>query len=548
MIRSAFWSRLVFVLLVTCYVLLVNVSPASAQSYTAPNTEPNVPKNLSTLTQGVFIEVINALNCQLSGYSPSSSNQKCLGVNPKTGQIGFVENGGGMIGITTKMIAVLYTPPAHFSEYTQYLASNFGIVKPAFAAGPGFGFQSISPFMNIWKAFRNIVYMLFLIVFVVIGMAIMLRIHIDARTVMSIENQIPKIIIGILMVTFSFPIVGMFIDVMWLGTYVTINVLASVDPEITRGNAENPTISSQLYTSPIGFANEALKARAPNGDRNVNGIMGAVFDGAGSVKDIFQKLFTPETMRNSFLVNPTNTSNEAQCRWNPGCIFKQSASNAIGDIISAVFAWLIGYIIGILMILVFTIAILVALFRLWISLLQAYIYLLLDIVLAPFWILASLFPGSPLTIGTWIRDIMANLSAFMVSITFILLGKVFMNALATQPATAPFPVPLIGNPGEPNTLSALLGIGIILLTPTVVQMMRDVFKAPKFEYTKAIGQSLSAGTGFAGNVGSGIGTRWFKKDYKGSGIGLISSRLNPGATGRGAWAKNLGAWVLGTHK
>ena len=86
MIRSAFWSRFVLPLLVAFLLSLTSVTQASAQSFTSPNTESNVPKNLSTLTQSVFIEVVSALNCQLSGYSPSSSNQKCLGVNPKTGQ------------------------------------------------------------------------------------------------------------------------------------------------------------------------------------------------------------------------------------------------------------------------------------------------------------------------------------------------------------------------------------------------------------------------------------------------------------------------------
>src|SRR3990167_10044976 len=195
------------------------ITPTQTKSAAvAANTNPDVPNNLHNWTQNVMIEVMSALTCQLAGVDPVNPKQSCLGADQATGKIGFLPSPqeGGAIGFMGNMITMLYTPPLHTIDYIQNLAQNFGITKPAFArladyedtpgtpadTGPtvdfGTGFYAISPLMNIWTAFRNIAYMLFVLVFVIIGVAIMLRIRIDPRTVMTIQNQIPKLIIGIL--------------------------------------------------------------------------------------------------------------------------------------------------------------------------------------------------------------------------------------------------------------------------------------------------------------------------------------------------------------
>jgi len=55
-------------------------------------------------------------------------------------------------------------------------------------------------------------------------------------------------------------------------------------------------------------------------------------------------------------------------------------------------------------------------FKLWFELLKAYIYILIDVVLAPFWIMGSLIPGSPMNVSGWLKDLAANLLAFPVTI------------------------------------------------------------------------------------------------------------------------------------
>ena len=248
-----------------------NVPTKEQNPYTQPNINPDVPKNLHTYTQNVIIEIMSAVTCQLTGIDPVNQNQQCLGVDQKTGKIGFVDpstssGGGGAIGVMSHMISVLYTPPIHTGDYFNHLAQNFGIAKPTYAEETGF--NGLKPILGVWTAFRNIVYLIFTIVFVVIGLLIMFRVKIDPRTVMTIQNQIPKIIVGIVLVTFSYAIAGFLIDMMYASIYFIGNVMTSTSkqsPAVVTGlvQSDNP-FSAANQT--VGLKDVAWKPAETAGD------------------------------------------------------------------------------------------------------------------------------------------------------------------------------------------------------------------------------------------------------------------------------------------
>lgn len=92
----------------------------------------------------------------------------------------------------------------------------------------------------------------------------------------------------------------------------------------------------------------------------------------------------------------------------------------------------------------------------------------------------------------------ANLSVFPVTITMFLLGSVFMQAFGSGKTPDQFVPPLIGNTGSTNTIGSIIGLGVILMTPLVVQIMKDTLKAPQFKYTAGIGQALGVAPGIIG--------------------------------------------------
>ena len=477
-----------------------------------------------------MIEVTSAMMCQITGIDPTNPNEKCLGVDPKTNKIGFVENGGGAIGLVNHMIVLTYTPPLHTGDYFSYLAQNFGIVKPAYAQITGSGFDGIKPLLGLWTAFRNFVYLLFVAVFVIIGFAIMLRVKIDPRTVMSISNQLPHIIIGILLVTFSFAISGLLIDIMWASIYVTYGAFASANVTGVNVSELNPTsMAGKNAFDAFGGVGNAISISYNLADSTKNVIRNLIgLDSQlGNYKDdtgLFEKAIkngggilgiTPSMVSGAspgaFLINWAVTT----VSFFTAISYAAKVAQIVGTWTIAGFSIPIGtgtsiisglaiyetmqttlrYLIPLLIpfIIIFT-ALLFALFRIWFQLIQAYISILIDVVLAPFWIVGGLLPGSPISFSLWLRDMFANLSVFPVTIGMFLLGKVFIDVF-TAPGAGPFVPPLIGNFGDTKLFGAVIGLGIILLTPQVANMMRDLIKSPQFKYTAAIGQAVGVGTG-----------------------------------------------------
>jgi hypothetical protein len=483
-------------------------------SYTAPNTNPDVPNNLHTWTQSVMIEVSSALTCQLIGIDSTNPSGKCLGVDSKTNKIGFVTNGGGAVRVMGSLMGMLYTPPFHSGDYFSYLAQNFGLTKHAYAQSYGIGFTGLHPILNIWTAFRNIVYLLFVLVFVVIGIAIMLRVKIDPRTVMTIQNQIPKIIIGILLVTFSFAIAGFLIDLMYVFIYLFYGIFSSIpgsnlqelSPIALQGKTAIGVVSglSNQGWGVFGFADNIARPISSMFAQLIHLNQDVIrnITVSGTVGDIIG-LFNNTTSLFDFGVDVISILSAFQfgaqaATMAPTFLGTTSAPVVGGIAFLGAYAFIetslrnvVPYAIPFLVILI---AVIATLFRLWIVLLLAYVNFLIDVAMAPFWIVSGILPGGEkIGFQAWIRDMVANLAVFPVTLAMLMLGKLFVDGFGpTQ--TTDFVPPLIGNPGSQNMIGSLLGVGIILITPEVLKMTKAAFKAPKFDIAP-IGKMLGVGAG-----------------------------------------------------
>lgn len=498
-------------------------------NYAAPNTTADVPKNLHTYTQNVMIETMAALACQIAGVDPTQPDGRCLGVDPKTGKIGYVENDGGAIGFMSNAITMLYTPPAHTAEYVQHMASNFGLTKNSYARfwdfealddgssksvdsdSSGSGFEGLRPLIGIWEAFRNIAYLLFVLVFVVIGVAVMLRIKIDPRTVMTIQNQIPKIIIGLILVTFSFAIAGFLIDIMWVVLYMSYSVF-----------------NSMAGVDVAGFNPINLAGKSPLGAvGGFGGIGDLAYDGSGAIKGIITEMFNNPIgntiggilggllggaggtglggiigaigggIVGTFVAPGAGTVGGAAMGGQIGAIAGGLIGAGLGLASGSSTLGLIG---GIIAFLILMVALLWALIRVWFTLLMAYIAILLGVVFAPFWIVGSLIPGSKISFIGWLRSMAGNLAAFPATLVMFLLGRAFLDAFSSSPKKL-FVPPFIGNPGDGDAFGALIGLGIILTIPNVVKMMKNAFGAGQSNEPSPIGAALGVGGGVVGIPG-----------------------------------------------
>jgi len=525
------WPRLI-ISIVLCAVFFIlflssrtyaQVGSSQSSNFITPNTAENVPPNLHNWVQTLMIDTMSALSCQLSGIDPTNPNAECLGVDQKTGKIGYVENGGGLVGVLSYGIASFYNLPVGSSDYTKYLAQNFSIIKPSFAQTPNAcsdedpGICGLRPFVKIWAAARDIVYMLFVLIFIVIGLAIMFRVHIDPRTVMTIQNQIPKLITGIILVTFSFAIAGLLIDVMYIVSYLFYNVLFNVGQNFAGTNSVNLGNLNPLFLQ----NQNPLSAMNSNGalfTDTAGGIAGALADvvrqfigihgtsliiGSDPISGLSRLLSNPLDPNVSVVdriidlvsfgaatgataqavtIIPTNFQLFGFGSDAAKLVIAPLAFTAFFTLIENVLRnWLPFFLVYIIVL----IALIFVLVRLWFTLLMAYINILIDVIFAPFWLLAGLIPGGKAGFGFWLKDIISNLAAFPVAIGMLLLGQIFSNAINVFVDTpgAVFIPPLIGIPStQTGTLGGIVAIGFIFMTPQVLTMVKKAIGAPEIDF------------------------------------------------------------------
>lgn len=526
-----------FFSVIAAFILLFSFAkPTLAQQTTTP------PNNLHNYTQKAMIEVMSAMICQLVGVDVASPGQPCLGIGPD-GKIGYAQNNRGAIGAMGNLISGTFLIPVHSSTYMAYEASKFGFAKSAYAqqlncnnsAPNGIGFCGLQPVLSLFTLFRNMAYILFVFIFVIVGVAIMLRVRIDPRTVMTVQNQIPKLIVGLVMITFAYAIAGFLIDLMWIAVYFVINTL-SPDPA---------TIGQLATHDPLSFVGGLFDINS--GGISGGGIGNIAGAAANSINSLISALATS-------LLGAGKTCSIAPWDW--------------GNCVVDGFASFLGWIFGVLAFLIFIVAIFVQLFKLWFALLKCFINVLLGVVLAPFWILAGLLPGASPSVGWsgWIRNLAGNLAPFPAILFLFLIGRTIVAGFS-NPTASPgsggtlttFNPPLLGNiTGTGGSSSdaqqvaamygALIALGFILSAPSIVEQVRKAFGAG------ALGGGLGGtGTGGAvlGAIGGAIGARIYYRDprtgeTRGPGANFVrnsqqylgQTRIGRGTTAPFRWVGN----------
>ncbi|MEA3355338.1 MAG: hypothetical protein U9Q63_02560 [Patescibacteria group bacterium] len=130
---------------------------------------------------------------------------------------GAIHLAGGLIS------QIITQPPSSSVEYLADLGSKIGLAKPAYAQGTGY--QGLSGVLETWKIFRNISYAFFVIIFMVVGFMVMFRAKLNPQTIVSLQLALPKLIVTLLLITFSYAIAGFVIDMVYLLTFLVANVL-----------------------------------------------------------------------------------------------------------------------------------------------------------------------------------------------------------------------------------------------------------------------------------------------------------------------------------
>lgn len=352
----------------------------------------------------------------------------------------------GAIGLSGQMAANLYKQPP--VSGVEYFASQFRKLNPvqdAYAQSGGIGYNALQPVQKIWTAFRNISYVGFVIVFVIIGFMVMFRSKISPQAVATIQDSLPRIVVALILVTFSYAIAGLMIDVMFLILNIAINAL----------------VQAQL----IDLERSQYVFR--------DNVFSVVW---GSWKDSFGAVYGAlRTLINDAIDLPLG--------------------------FDSVLSWAGGGIAG----LVVGIALLFIMFRIFLMLLMAYIMIIILTIAAPFYFLIQALPGNN-GARDWFKNMASNVAVFpTVALMFIFAGMLGgINKLGGIGGGAIDPgkvgqFPLFVGGLETDAIGQFIGIGILLITPTAADLVRNAIgvKGGGPNFAGAATAALGAGAGFA---------------------------------------------------
>ncbi|MBI4137364.1 hypothetical protein HY469_04845 [Candidatus Roizmanbacteria bacterium] len=333
------------------------------------------------------------------------------------------------MGITNSAIAGIYlNPPASTTYYVADLMEHAGFVEPAYAQG--IGYSGLLPFIDIWRVFRNFAYVILIAVAVVIGFMIMLRMNIDPQTVITVQNALPSIAVTLVLITFSYAIAGLLIDLM----YFVILMIVSIYGQLTPGTADATEVAQFQET----FLNS----------------------------NMFTLMRHTVWTRNTFAV--------------PFEIWQTFVPSGTTAGLMAIFyglstpAVLTGIVITALPVLIITVSLFFAFLRILMILLTSYIQIIINILFAPLILLRGAIPGSNAFTG-WLRTLVGNLSVYPTTAGLILLSKLFTDRVvlgsdAGQIWQPPF---LLGPSTNADNLVGLIGLGIALLAPSFILRIKN---------------------------------------------------------------------------
>jgi hypothetical protein len=268
------------------------------------------------------------------------------------------------------------------------------------------------------------------------GFAIMFRMKISPQAVLTVQAALPRVVIALILVTFSYAIAGFLIDLMYVGITLIIALLSA-------GGLFTGSTAAELQ-------NQFLSGGFPQ-------VIGAAFKSGGDL------------LGYSLLGGILGAALGAFVGGPPG-------------------AWVGGLLVGGLIFLLLCLIVLYVVLKLFLELVKTYINIVLAVVLGPLQIMMGVLPGIG-GFGGWFKNLLANVLVFPAVAAFLILSRVLMSSMTTGGDI--WTPPMLGMPGlVANVVPVIIALGFLLMLHKVPEMVRAAFQIKPTPYGAAIGESL----------------------------------------------------------
>ena len=361
--------------------------------------------------------------------------------------------------------------------YLRNIGRKIRLVPEARAAD-SFGFSRLTIIQDLWAFSRNVAYFFFVLAIIITAFMIMFKVKISPQAVISIQSALPKIIITLILVTFSYAIAGFLIDIM----YVVMGIFSLLLSASGVTVITNPGINFQI----------------------INGL------GTGGLAIFIYWII--------FLV-----------LYAIACL--AAYTSALLSLGATGVVWAL--ILGVFTIILFIILI-IDLFRITFALFKALAGFYLAVILGPFQLAVGALPQSRNALGSWLKSLVAKLAVFpatgilfyfailfisksiLVSAVGIVEGNIIIDLLRQIPNLDGFfsdvaTDSLWGPPMLNNAMSAtsiafiLMALGCIMIIPKVQKAIESALASRPFDMETAIGESVKRPISIVGGVTESVG-------------------------------------------
>ena len=488
---------LLFFIIVTSYLLLVTFSsPAFAQAPPSLGVSSGETKldgsNFNYLVNGgvnLGYTIPCGLMMTVGGFCPVSQSPGIKLGSDGTSSLYLYDRlpGGGAIGgVTSVMMAMYSAPPIAAGEYLAMVKRDFGIVKPAYAQVGGSGSGIIGPVAKLWEVVRNLSYLMFIVVFLAVVLMIMFRQKLNPQTVLTVQNALPGLVIGLVLVTFSYFIAALLVDMSFVGVQLVAQIFAGAVNE--KGEVINAFGKNAGDLTRLAQESNLMQLFSTSALRWDN------FADVGQVtKDATNSILPPGLGLGAAVLGGIVSVVLLAVGMIPFGIGLGIGALALGSSSLTNFN-----VVGLIVPLILIIALFVQFIRLAFQLLKAYISLLVFTVVGPLIIMFSAVPGRGGALGLWWKSILANSLVFpAVFGGFLFAGMI----LGTDPAIWSATPPLFGGLNI-GFIRILIAYGILLGIPAIPDMVKNAMGVKDIQgIPQAAVQGAQAG---AGVIGAGV--------------------------------------------
>lgn len=482
-------------------------------------------RNADTLKKAASLEDTDdiKLASRIYAYVLCEAIGEVCGADMVTSQANFNNSIAG--NVSKLFLFPLNNPPSSSMYVASKLIEKAGFIPPSYAADPlsntrGIGFASIEYISTIWLGLRNLAYVVIALIMISIGFMIMFRMKLGSQAVIAIENSIPRIIIALITITFSFAIAGLLIDLM----YVAIIIIADVFGAMNIGDLTPEVITERyMFAGPSEIIAFIFRFGLGNIFWHLPGaIVGVLGTGISVILQLIGSALAWFFVINKFAsyasktVSPgMNVSAGASFvgTINGGVNFPNLIDGLLHGSLNAIFIASLGLFFGFLVLkaILGLIIIFTALqlgFKIFAIVMSSYIRILLLIIFSPLLLLVEAFPGKSM-FTSWLRNLFAEIATFPIIITLFLVASLLIKStfaidacqgsiLVNDPDCAIGAFPFLWG-FDATSFSILVAFGFLFLTPHYVDTLKKALNP------NAMDLAPNAGVGmFFGSV-SGIG-------------------------------------------